>query len=373
MAKGKSRRRLASRQARASPYPQKNCRWKKHLIHKNQCKTVEATGKKDWDDITCSVCMEYPHNAVLLLCSSHDKGCRPYMCGTSYRYSNCLDQFKKAYGKASKGSTVPDFHGLSHSTVAISDSEDLSLEDGSAGNTNMGWSQPREKWEFTELVCPLCRGTVKGCTVVESARAYLNTKKRSCMQDGCSYIGNYEELRKHVKAEHPCARPREVDPVLQQNWRRLEHEREHDDVLSTIRSTMPGAMVLGDYVIEGNGFGSDGDEVGIDESNWLNVLLLFQAFGPNGNMGGGRNFSSRLRRLARGYRRLEMGPSGLSRSRWHDEALTIITSDEDESPSINTSAATTANATTSAARGRANREDSARRRRSRRRSLTDLT
>lgn len=60
---------------------------------------IAAKEKKDWEDAMCSVCMERPHNAVLLLCSSHEKGCRPYMCGTGPRLSNCLAQFKKAYSK----------------------------------------------------------------------------------------------------------------------------------------------------------------------------------------------------------------------------------------------------------------------------------
>ncbi|PNX87734.1 hypothetical protein L195_g043828 [Trifolium pratense] len=38
-----------------------------------------------------------PHNTVLLKYSSHDKGCRPYMCNTSYQHSNCLDQFCKSF------------------------------------------------------------------------------------------------------------------------------------------------------------------------------------------------------------------------------------------------------------------------------------
>ncbi|RVW81052.1 hypothetical protein CK203_045374 [Vitis vinifera] len=210
------------------------------IYSKKCCKSLE---KKDWEDATCSVCMEYPHNAVLLLCSSHDKGCRPYMCGTSFRYSNCLDQYKKAYTKVT--STNPG----------------QSL-DGSVDNPIMNpvsnW--PVEKCEVTELACPLCRGQVKGWTVVEPAREYLNAKKRSCMQDNCSFVGNYKELRKHVRAEHPSAQPREVDPILEQKWRRLERERERDDVISTIRSSMPGAMVFGDYVIEGNHYDFDSDE-----------------------------------------------------------------------------------------------------------------
>ncbi|CAI0375673.1 unnamed protein product [Linum tenue] len=252
---GRSRRRSSYRQCRMAPYHLRTC----GSQIEEQCCPKGSGGlldKKDWEDVTCSVCMECPHNAVLLLCSSHDKGCRPYMCGTSFRYSNCLDQYKKAYA-----------------------------------------NRDVEQCEISELACPLCRGQVKGWTVVEPAREYLNSKERSCMQDDCSFVGTYKELRKHMKGVHPCATPRGVDPLLEQKWGRLERERERDDVLSTIRSTMPGSLVFGDYVIERNhgDFDSDDDEdmgfsieaanrregggfVGFDR-NLANVFMLLHAFG----------------------------------------------------------------------------------------------
>ncbi|KAF8405761.1 hypothetical protein HHK36_007838 [Tetracentron sinense] len=284
MAKGsRGRRRLASRRYRPTPYqlPSRHREILAKDMHQKECS--KALEKKDWENATCSVCMEYPHHAVLLLCSSHDKGCRPYMCGTSYRYSNCLDQYKKAYTKV-----MSPHHGQPWNLGIGSDS---------------GW--PSKKCEVMELACPLCRGQVKGWTVVEPAREYLNAKKRSCTQDNCSFVGTYKELRKHVRAEHPSARPREVDPISEEKWTRLEHERERDDVISTIRSSMPGAMVLGDYVIEGNyhGFDTDDEEgdaadgdTGYDigfNDDFLNVLFLLQAFGPAGNR--------RLRRPGRGH------------------------------------------------------------------------
>ncbi|KAL7001993.1 hypothetical protein U1Q18_003141 [Sarracenia purpurea var. burkii] len=280
MAKGtRGRRRISSRQCRPTPYPlpSLNQNVSEEGMCPRKCSNNILEKKKDWEDATCSVCMEFPHNAVLLLCSSHDKGCRPYMCGTSFRYSNCLDQYKKAYTKP----TPPLNDQTSH---------------GSDDNSKLG--------EITELACPLCRGQVKGWAVVEPAREYLNAKRRSCTQDNCTFIGTYKELRKHVRAIHPCARPREVDPALEQKWRRLEHERERDDVISTIRSSMPGAMVFGDYVIEGSHYGFDTDdeddgfdadvverneafELGID-SNLVNVFLLLHAFGRGGNVAGNR-------------------------------------------------------------------------------------
>uniref|UniRef100_A0A2P2KEJ0 Uncharacterized protein MANES_10G132300 n=1 Tax=Rhizophora mucronata TaxID=61149 RepID=A0A2P2KEJ0_RHIMU len=287
MAKGSRERcRIAYRQCRLAPYPLPSCN-NDGLGDLCTKKCSKALDKRDWEDVTCSVCMECPHNAVLLLCSSHNQGCRPYMCGTSFRYSNCLDQYKKAYTKVTSSNSTAE------NPIMVSDS---------------GW--PVERCEVTELACPLCRGQVKGWTVVEPAREYLNAKRRSCMQDDCSFVGTYKELRKHMRSEHPSARPREVDPVLKHKWRRLEREREHDDIMSTIRSTMPGAMIFGDYVIEGNHYGFDTDEedehfnVDAAETNGsfevdldrdlVNFFLLLHAFGPSGN-----DLSRRLRQSER--------------------------------------------------------------------------
>nr|XP_043622581.1 uncharacterized protein LOC122594178 [Erigeron canadensis]XP_043622582.1 uncharacterized protein LOC122594178 [Erigeron canadensis]XP_043622583.1 uncharacterized protein LOC122594178 [Erigeron canadensis] len=291
MAKGtRGRRRMASKRSRSTPYPMLACR---HLSNLKEKKSAIVMSKKDLEDITCSVCMEYPHNAVLLLCSSHDKGCRPYMCGTSSRYSNCLDQYKKAYTKVTFSSP--------HNSLP------LTTDNNSVMEPLSGW--PVENYgEVAELACPLCRGQVKGWTVVESAREYLNCKKRTCMHDNCSFIGAYKELKKHVKSEHPSAKPREVDPDQEQKWRRLEREREREDVISTVTSSMPGAVVYGDYVIERNSYGSDSDDdegfdvtglgrgnhggldMASDNNSLVNVFLLFHAFGAGGNEGPfGRN------------------------------------------------------------------------------------
>ncbi|XP_023768649.1 uncharacterized protein LOC111917213 [Lactuca sativa] len=230
--------RSGSNHYKATPYSLRSFQSKimKDAHNKKQKKESE---KKDYKDARCSVCMEYPHNAVLLLCSSHHKGCRPYMCATSYRYSNCLDQYKKAYLKEKEDSESPD-----GSSVDPSDSG---------------------------LMCPLCRGQVKGWTVVERARKFLNSKKRSCMQDDCSFVGSYRDLRKHVREDHPLACPLEVDPSLAEKWKKLENDMELNDVMSTISSTMPGSIVMGDYVIEGNfrGFSRD-----MEMDNYLDNVLF---------------------------------------------------------------------------------------------------
>lgn len=197
------------------------------------------------------------------------------MCGTSFRYSNCLKQYKKAYTKVTSPQRSQSLHGSTSSPVTAP------LTAWHAGTC-----------EITELACPLCRGQVKGWTVVEPAREYLNAKKRSCMQDNCSFAGNYKEMRRHVKAEHPSARPREINPLVEQKWRQLERELERNDVISAVTSAMPGAVVYGDYVI-GEHYGSESeDEDGFDaeveqnesfrmgpDGNWMSFLLFLQAFG----------------------------------------------------------------------------------------------
>ncbi|XP_072971191.1 uncharacterized protein [Typha angustifolia] len=194
-----------------------------------------ALEERDWKCANCPVCLEFPHNAVLLLCSSHDNGCRPYMCATGSRYSNCLDQYKKAY-----------------SNISSSPHEFMVK--------NWSYSCPLwNKSEVMELKCPLCRGQVKGWTVVEPARAYLNKKRRNCLQDNCLFKGTYKQLRKHVRAQHPFARARMLDPAHERKWKALEHQREREDVISAIRSSTPRAMVMGDYVIERDNSDSDSD------------------------------------------------------------------------------------------------------------------
>lgn len=165
------------------------------------------------------------------------------------------------------------------------------------GNTNS--VVPGEDADAGELLCPLCRGKVKGWKVVEAARAHLNQKTRTCAQESCNFSGPYEELRKHARCTHPLARPSEIDRTRQDRWIQLERQRDLGDVLSTIQSTMPGATVLGDYVIDGDGEGDDegGDDNDFpgDDGNWWTVFLLFQVLGPASSIAGSRGLPSLVR------------------------------------------------------------------------------
>ncbi|KAH0867844.1 hypothetical protein HID58_074866, partial [Brassica napus] len=243
------------------------------------------------DEVTCPVCMDHPHNAVLLLCTSHDKGCRSYICDTSYRHSNCLDRFKKLHSepptdpnpepnsasRANINEPQSTFHRVPGNQVAVRDSE--SLRRSGVGE------------ETTNLKCPLCRGTVLGFKVVEEVRSYLDMKNRSCSRESCSFTGNYQDLRRHARRIHPTSRPSDTDPTRERAWRRLENQREYGDIVSAIRSAMPGAVVVGDYVIEngdripgereaGNGGG------GNSSSDIWTTFVLFQMIGSLENNGG---------------------------------------------------------------------------------------
>ncbi|KAL5562078.1 hypothetical protein UlMin_031825 [Ulmus minor] len=299
---------------------------------------------KELDEISCPICMDHPHNAVLLLCSSHDKGCRSYICDTSYRHSNCLDRFKKLRENTRNIPTLPSpLSSNSHSSNNTFDTNNALIPNLNEANENLNLNESnadisvdlheepqeysnqdpsrnletqegfveavdsesfRERVEVDELdldvensseselslKCPMCRGAILGWEVVEEARQYLNLKKRSCSRDSCSFSGNYQELRRHARRVHPTTRPTDIDPSRERAWRRLEHQRELGDVVSAIRSAIPGAVVVGDYVIE-NGDRVAGERAsGMGEANgpWWTTLFLFQMIGSIENGGESR-------------------------------------------------------------------------------------
>ncbi|CAM0951637.1 unnamed protein product [Alopecurus aequalis] len=202
MAKNSRNTKYASRELRSTRHlrPLSHCSFKRVASPEP---TLAATEKCAWKDAVCPVCIECPHDAVLLLCSSHDKGCRPYVCGTDFLHSNCLEQLMES--RRNSGSCD---------------------EPGSV-----------------ELTCPLCRGEVKGYTLVEPAREQLNRNRRSCMQDGCSYIGTYRQLCKHARKKHPSAKPRAADPLHTYRWRRLEFRTAIQDMICATNSpTLQGLL-----------------------------------------------------------------------------------------------------------------------------------
>lgn len=218
---------------------------------------------KEWEEARCSVCMEHPHNAVLLICTSHEKGCRPYMCDTSYRHSNCLDQFCKASGAQKSPVTTSEmitFHTGRRTTPLINvvgnrDRGQAQVEGSQDGLPTLVQCDGEEEQKIS---CPLCRGQVTGWIVVDAARQFMNAKTRICSRESCPFSGNYADLRKHARSDHPLARPSEVDQERQRNWRRLERQRDLGDVLSSLRSSLVESRVGSDddsQEVEGRGRG----------------------------------------------------------------------------------------------------------------------
>ncbi|KAE8718427.1 hypothetical protein F3Y22_tig00110013pilonHSYRG00167 [Hibiscus syriacus] len=90
-----------------------------------------------WDDARWPICIENPHNAVLLRCSSSENSCRPFMCNTSNRYSNCFEQYFKLSSTSSlSAAMLPKIP---------------SAEMNSTSSRGRSCRSPM-------LLCPLCRG-----------------------------------------------------------------------------------------------------------------------------------------------------------------------------------------------------------------------
>ncbi|KAM0861164.1 hypothetical protein ACQ4PT_046088 [Festuca glaucescens] len=313
--------------------------------------------QKGWDDARCPICMDHPHNAVLLVCSSHDKGCRSYICDTSYRHSNCLDRFRKmnvkhmdsssqpsssmagdtnnqtvarrsrvglSRGRSSLLIDVPEFrsdrshqHDI-HSSAAIAGQQegtsynqdpDLTLE------AHQGEGSPVESAEASnsnQLMCPLCRGAVKGWEIIKDARQHWNEKPRTCSREACAFSGTYGTLRRHARRVHPTTRPADVDPSRRRAWHRLEHQREYGDVLSAIRSAMPGAVGFGDYAIEGGDDDHEGSGPSEPTGSLLTTFFLFHMMSSSSPARSGDEPWGSLRGQRRQRRRYLWGENLLS-------------------------------------------------------------
>ncbi|XBH61603.1 hypothetical protein VPH35_116005 [Triticum aestivum] len=175
---------------------------------------------KSWtEDVTCPICLDFPHNAVLLRCTSYEKGCRPFVCDTDKSRSNCLERFKSAHGQPVN---------VKVSAVNIAPRDSIHFI---SSNTN------------NHPACPLCRGDVIGWAVIGEARQHLNQKKRCCEESCCSYVGNFHELQKHTQQKHPNSRPSEIDPARRVDWENFQQSSDIIDVLSTIHAQGQGKLV----------------------------------------------------------------------------------------------------------------------------------
>lgn len=174
---------VPSNMTRVSPYPLRSSRTQREIQPESP---IQTQGPGEWEDIKCVICMEPPHNAVLLKCSSFSKGCCTYMCDTSGRHSNCFKQYCRK--------------NRSRSTKAIR--------------------------------CPNCRGEVKETIKVSAARRYLNAKPRCCAFDGCTFSGTYTQIEKHLKADHPRYSRPLVDPVRERAWDEMQRAAEYTEIMT---------------------------------------------------------------------------------------------------------------------------------------------
>ncbi|CAN6707001.1 unnamed protein product [Malus baccata var. baccata] len=221
---------LSLDRSRASPYP---CTSDDSDAYNLKNPLESKDNAKEWEEARCPICMEHAHNAVLLKCSSHEKGCRPFMCNTSYRHSNCFDQFCKSSSPCCSTVMLQELP-LTHTSHIASEEQ-----------SSPGQSSPCGSQLDLKPVCPLCRGEIYGYVVVEAARHFMNAKVRNCSSETCDFSGTYSELRKHARSEHPSVRPSEVDPNRHSDWVRLERERDLEDVLSLVQQG-PGDELLDD-------------------------------------------------------------------------------------------------------------------------------
>lgn len=313
MPKESRERSLSLDRSSLSPFP---CRSSsRHSVPKNPLE--DDKNIRQWEDARCPVCMEHPHNAVLLLCSSHDKGCRPFMCDTSYRHSNCFDQFRKSFKNTPvvELQTPEDMSNLTMPLLSVATASEDAVpnpesEIGEDASVSM-LAAPSDDLEKSKLVCPLCRGHINGWTVVESARRYMNAKPRSCASETCEFTATYSELRKHARSVHPLVRPTDADPERQRNWRRLERQRDLGDLLSTLQSSIGEER-------------ADESTLAVDEGGgWLTVFFLVRFVRP-GTSTSGRSRTTRARAqvaLRRSPRRLwgETYDSGEAHPRYNHE------------------------------------------------------
>ncbi|KAE9460291.1 hypothetical protein C3L33_07807, partial [Rhododendron williamsianum] len=188
---------------------------------KRLCIMEDVQHETSWEDVVCPICLDFPHNGVLLQCSSYEKGCRPFVCDTDHLHSNCLDRFKTAYGMSS-GSRSP------------STSEATSLES----------------------MDPIRQSQVTNHLVL-----YVEEK----LQGTCS-----------TRTPHAC--PSKVDPARQLDWENFQQSSEIIDVLNTIHAEVPRGVVLGDYVIEygDNDTADEFEDFPGDEGNWWTSCILYQ-------------------------------------------------------------------------------------------------
>ncbi|KAK9098185.1 hypothetical protein Syun_025230 [Stephania yunnanensis] len=117
----------------------------------------------DWEDLTCRICLDFPHNGVFLQRSSYVQGCRPFMCDTDYTHSNCLDRVRKAHNML-----------------------DMEKEPTNLHVPSIESTQPTAVDQNERPTCPLCR-------VFDNFRTFRNRRRpRASKSRHGSRLSNYD-------------------------------------------------------------------------------------------------------------------------------------------------------------------------------------
>ncbi|KAK4731810.1 hypothetical protein R3W88_024798 [Solanum pinnatisectum] len=150
---------------------------------------------KEMDGASCPICMNHPHNAVLLLCSSHDKGFRSYICDT--RNLDIAVETPAEHLKLrnlSDRTVVHGYHDIpANEVVATGAFPGGSEENGNSNRDNRKemqegalqtsdavtvWGSSHETANadnssdsLLKLKCPMCRGDVLGWNSRRSQKA----------------------------------------------------------------------------------------------------------------------------------------------------------------------------------------------------------
>uniref|UniRef100_A0A803PGE2 Uncharacterized protein n=1 Tax=Cannabis sativa TaxID=3483 RepID=A0A803PGE2_CANSA len=245
-------------------------------VKRRLCTDSDIRGlHKELDEISCPICMDHPHNAVLLRCSSHDKGCRSYICDTSHRHSNCLDRFKKL--RDSTTDIPTESSSLSVNTYGTNTPLRPNLNEGN-DNLNLNENNAVLSVDLHEEQPQENNNTQGPNSILDTQEGIVEAVESESFRERVVELDELDvenSSEPNLSLKCPLCR----GDVL--GWDVVEEAR------NAIRSAMPGAVVVGDYVIE-NGDRLAGERAnGTSEANgpWWTTLFLFQMIGSMDNGG----------------------------------------------------------------------------------------
>ncbi|CAL5444065.1 unnamed protein product [Camellia sinensis] len=207
--------------------------------------------EKEWEEVRCPICMEHPHNAVLLLCSSHERDVA-LTCATP------------ASATRTVSTSSANHQPLPHHQQILLNKFLFTLPPITEELRNNNKTSSQEGF--------------MGDNSNQSFRAHSVGAK---LTGTCDFSGTYSELRKHARLEHPFVRPSEADSRRQSDWMSLEHERDVQDIIgaSGLVSAEEWTMSL-DGAIEELILGSSQLESADEWNDWMSLDEAIEAL-PN--------------------------------------------------------------------------------------------